>query len=89
MTIELFLLVHHGYDFDPQVLAICSSEGKAQQMYKEYRSNPNNIDFPWNGVSLVTTHLDEWVNYGIDDEERSLVGLAKQAGLIEEKEGER
>ena len=80
---KLYLLVHHGYDFDPTVIAICSSEKKANEMYKEYRSKPENDDFPWNGVSLVESNLDEFVDYGIDKEERSLVGLAKQAGILE------
>lgn len=60
---KLYLLVHHGFDFEPTVLAVCSSEEKANEMFKEHYATPENKDMPWNGVALVVATMDDWIKY--------------------------
>lgn len=80
---KFFLLIHHGYDFDPTTLAICSSYEKAEEMRGDHYKVPENKDYPWNGVSIIGVFVDSWVEYKNSDE-RSLTSLAQQAGLLGE-----
>lgn len=61
---KIFLLIHTGYDFDPTTLAVCTTRKMAESLIKEHYKNPENADFPWNGVRIVKTTINDWVNYG-------------------------
>lgn len=77
---KLYLMVHCGYDFDPTILAVCSSSKKATEMLKEHYENKENEDHPWNGVTLIEAIIDDWIDYkDIDNIKGNLTALAMQA----------
>ena len=61
---EYIALVHAGFDFDPVILGIYRSVEEANVARDRHYSNPENSDYPWNGVFFKRIRVGRRIRYG-------------------------